>query len=386
MIRLIRSTFYNESETKQKLADFIVRAKKLSMGEECAGFEQEFAQKQGRKFSVLVNSGSSANLVLLQALRNLGTLAEGDMVGFSALTWPTNVMPLIQQGLEPLAIDCDLHTLNVSLETIRSLRIKPKCIFLTNVLGLSDDLLGIKTYCEQEDIILLEDNCEALGSRIQGRMLGNFGFASTFSFFVGHHLSTIEGGMICTDDGRLHEALVMARAHGWDRNLPANRQRELRAENHVDDFFAKYTFYDLAFNVRPTEIQGFLGRIQLPHWDAIVAKRAAHFERFRTLMAGNDNFVPLRTHHMEVVSNFAVPVVCTNEEIFQVHRKRFEGTDVEIRPIVAGNMTHQPFYKKCAKPSVPCPNTDAIHARGFYFGNNPDMTEEELGTLDRLLK
>ena len=160
-------------------------------------------------------------------------------------------MPIIQLGLVPVAVDCELETLNVSPRTLAPVDIK--CLFLTNVLGFCDDLPGIADLCRLRGILLLEDNCESLGSRISGRLLGNYGLASTFSFFVGHHLSTIEGGMVCTDDDELGDGLIVTRAHGWDRDLPSHRRACLRQSHHVDDFFAEYTFHDLAYNARPTE-------------------------------------------------------------------------------------------------------------------------------------
>ena len=153
MIKLIKSTFYQEQETKKKLNDFITSATELSMGEQCRAFENEFAQKQGRKYGIFVNSGSSANLILLQALINLKRLEGASMVAFSALTWPTNVMPIIQFRLRPVPLDCELDTLNVSPQTLKKITPKPACIFLTNVLGFCDDIAAIRSYCAQEHII-----------------------------------------------------------------------------------------------------------------------------------------------------------------------------------------------------------------------------------------
>lgn len=213
MIKLIKTTFHNETKTKSELNRFILKAKTLSMNSECKKYEKAFAKKQQRKYAVFVNSGSSANLALLQALLNLDLIRKNDRVGFSAVTWATNVMPIIQLGMEPVAIDCNLETLNIPPEKIEKNVGKIKALFLTNVLGLSDHIEKIKLICENNNIILIEDNCESLGSRTSKKLLGNFGLASTFSFFVGHHLSTIEGGMICTDSKRLYNMLVMIRAH-----------------------------------------------------------------------------------------------------------------------------------------------------------------------------
>ena len=386
MIKLIKSSAYRESEIKPKLAEFILKADILSMNEECRKFEEAFAKKQGKKYALFVTSGSSANLVLLQALLNMGRLNKGDKVGFSTLTWSTNVMPIIELGLAPVALDCSLETLNIPPAEVESKASEIKALFLTNVLGFCDNIKKIKEICQEKNIIFLEDNCESMGSRCDGTMLGNFGLASTFSFFVGHHISTIEGGMICTDDEELYKMLLITRIHGWDRNLDAASQQELRSKNEIDDFYAKYTFYDLAYNARPTEINGFLGNAQMEYWDEIVLKREGNYKLYQYVLSQNDDFLPMKTGHMDLVSNFAMPAICRDKEAFEKYKDRFIASGVEIRPIIAGNVCQQPFFKKYVKIGVNCPNSDRIHKFGFYFPNNPELTTEELGVICGLLK
>ncbi len=386
MIKLIKSSFYNEAETKKALAEFILQEDILSMNKECKKFEGSFAAKQGRKHAVYVSNGSVANLLLVQSLLNLGVFKKGDRIGFSALTWPTNVMPLIQLGLEPVAIDCRLETLNVSPEDVQPYIGDIKGLFLTNVLGFADDISALKKLCDTNNIVLIEDNCESLGSSVDGTLLGNFGLASTFSFFVGHHMSTIEGGMVCTDDDDLHDALVMARAHGWDRNVSPEKQNRLRSDANIDDFYAKYTFYDIASNFRPTEINGFIGNLQMPYWDEIVSRRATNFQAFNTAAAKNDDFYQYDLSHMDTISNFSMPIICKTPELATKYRAKFTAAEVEIRPVIAGNMTKQPFYQKYVQDVAPRPNSDLVHENGFYFGNNPEMTDEEVEALCKLLK
>src|SRR3989344_1898347 len=177
MIKLIKSTFYKENEIKKKLCKFIMESSQLSIGKECRKFEEKFAKWQERKYCVMVNSGSSANLAITQALLNLGRLKKGDYVGFSAVTWSTNVMPLIQLGLKVVPIDVELDTLNASSnKLIEKLNKYPiKMFFLTNLLGFCDDIDEIKKVCDKKKIILIEDNCESLGTVYRGKKLGNFG-------------------------------------------------------------------------------------------------------------------------------------------------------------------------------------------------------------------
>lgn len=382
MIRLMKNSFYKEASTKAALVEFIMDAERFSMSNQCKTFEENFAKWQGRRHALFVMNGSMANQVLIQALLNMGRLKPGDKVGFSAVTWPTNVMPLIQLGLTPVPIDCELATLNVSSKQLKkTIAQEPiKAFFITNALGFADDLDVIADVCKENDIILIEDNCESLGSSLNGKKLGNFGLASTFSTFIGHHMSTIEGGLVCTDDEELYSHLIKCRAHGWDRNLKPERQQELRTKAGVDDFFAAYTFHELAYNARPTEIQGFLGNIQLQYLDEMNTKREENFKQF--MSAVPDEFVhPIIVDHMDVISNFAMPLIIKDKGTFTKYIAKFKAADVEIRPIIAGNMTRQPFYRKHVHTEHDLPNADYLHDHGFYFGNHPDLTEEEIAIL-----
>lgn len=389
MIKLIKSTFLNESLVKKKLAEFILRTEILSMGKECQEFENRFANYQERKYAALVNSGSSANLALIQALVNLGLIKKGDLIGFSALTWATNAMPLLQNGLNPIPIDVEVDTLNMSSKTL--LKTLKECklqgLFITNLLGFCDDIDRIQQICKKHNILLIEDNCESLGTVYKGKKLGNFSLASTCSFYVAHHLSTIEGGIICTDDEQLANMLKIVRAHGWDRNLDQESQKILRKKYKVSDFYAKYTFYDLGYNIRPTEITGFLGNCQIGFINQANKKREQNFLKLAKVIYSQENkYYPMRFDHIEFLSNFAVPVVCKSKKILEELLKKCEGI-IEVRPIEGGDMTEQPFFQKYltnVNKSLTNPNAKLIHNQGLFFGNNPDLTKKELKTLIRI--
>lgn len=387
MIPLIKSTFYNEEKTKRALCRFIDSADHLSFGQQCQLFEKEFAKWQGRRHCIMLNSGSSANLAIIQALLNLGYLSRGDAVGFSALTWSTNVMPLIQLGLTVIPVDVELDTLNVSSRTLRKALKKQsfKLLFLTNLLGLCDDIDEITALCGKNKIILIEDNCESLGTVYRGKKLGNFGLASTFSFYVGHHMSTIEGGAICTDSDKLATMLRLVRAHGWDRNLSFARQASIRKKFKVNStFYSRYAFYDLGYNFRPTEISGFIGRTQIHYLPEIIRKRKENFFFMAPpIYALSERYYPIRYEHIELLSNFAVPVVCRTEALRDELVRRCDNI-IEIRPIVGGDMTQQPFFHTYAHHSLGSgSNAKLIHERGLYFGNNPELTEEEMKVIIR---
>lgn len=387
MIPLIKSTFFHEEETKKKLCAFIAKAKHLSFGKECQEFEKKLALWQGRKDSIFVNSGSSANFAIIQALLNLKRIQRGDYVGFSSVTWSTNVMPLIQLGLHPVPVDVELNTLNVSSRSfISAIHKTPiKLMFLTNLLGFCGDIDVIQQICREKKIILIEDNCESMGTVYKKKKLGNFGSASTFSFYVGHHMSTIEGGAVCTDDERLATMLRLVRAHGWDRNLSFTKQIEIRKKFHVNStFYSRYTFYDLGCNLRPTEIAGYVGQIQLRYVHQIIKKREQNFFYMSKIMyQKKDRFMPISYQHLDVVSNFAFPLICRSQEIRDDLVRRCEGK-VEIRPIVGGDMTKQPFFQRYVNITQQCPNSTLIHNQGVYFGNNPELTREEMDYIINL--
>jgi len=389
MIPLMKSAFVREHDTKQALADFILRSSRLSMDVKCAEFEQAFAKFQGRRHAVLFNSGASANLALMQSLRNLERLPDGARVGFSALTWSTNVMPLIQMGMVPVPIDCEPSTMNAMSDNLRTRLTDGRldAFFITNAIGYAGDLDQVRALCNAEGVLLLEDNCEALGTELPAGMTGNFGLAASFSFFVAHHMSTIEGGMLCTDDEELMEMLRIVRANGWDRNLSASQKHRWRKRFGVEsEFDAKYTFYDLGFNLRPTEITGFLGLNQLQYLPETIATRQRTYFRLEEIQKANRDFVPLDHSHIKVLSAFAVPIICNTAELRASYMEQFAGAGVEIRPMIAGNMQRQPFYRKYVPGEYHLSGADFIHECGFYFGLHPELTEQDLETLGSCLQ
>lgn len=378
MIVLMKNAFHRETETKAALAEFILNSKQLSMGVNCLEFEQEFAKYQGSKYGVLFNSGGSANLAMIQTMRNLGYLNNGDNIGFSALTWSTNVMPIIQLNMNPIPIDCELSTLNATSRQLleRLSEVDIKAFFITNALGLAGDLDKIRDICSERNIWLLEDNCEALGTELGGIKTGRFGIMGSFSFFVAHHMSTIEGGMVCTDSEELYNMLKIVRANGWDRNLDSTNQNRLRKESNINsEFTAKYAFYDLAYNLRPTEITGFLGRFQLKFLDANVKVREKNFLELEEALNNNPDLIKLDHKHIDVLSSFAFPVICRSKELRNFYIEKFNSAGVEIRPVIAGNIQTQPFYKKYINKQYALMGAEFIHDCGFYFGNYPELDD-----------
>lgn len=389
MLNLIKSTFYKEQRTKKALCDFIQKSDILSMSKECKRFEENFTKIQNRQFSIMVNSGSSANLLLIQSLLNLGRIKKGQKIAVSALTWPTNIMPIMQLGLTPILVDCEINTLNVSLSEFKKVYKKHPDLtmfLITNALGHCDNIEEIAKFCNKNKILFAEDNCESLGSKTSENLLGNFGLASSFSFFVGHHLSTIEGGMISTDDEELADALVMCRAHGWDRQLKKTSRNKLRQQFNVNEFYSKYTFYDMAFNVRPSEINGFIGNFQLKFLDEIIQKRYKNLLFINEAIKGNSNLINLSFSHMDIVSSFAIPVIARNKSLQNKYINEFHKSKVEVRPMIAGNMNLQPFFKKYMDPEFTLKNTNFLHENAFYVGNNPELNSDDLNLIKSVIE
>ena len=382
-IPLIKNAFYNEHQTRYDLSRFIRSSCNLSMGEQCQMFEETFASKQGRKHAVLVNSGGSANLALLQALVNLRRLHAGDRCGFSALTWSTNVMPIIQMGLTPAPVDVQPNTLNTTTAMIVQ-QVQPiKAMFITNALGFCGDLDSISKWCRENEVILLEDNCESLGTVTPYGKTGNFGLASTFSFYVAHHISTIEGGMICTNDYELYNMLKIVRSNGWDRNLSRKEQTEMRGE--TSEFQARYTFYDLAYNFKPTEIAGWLGNNQMQYYDEIMNAREKNYQKIATVIKNNHEILPLADASYQKLPAFAIPIICDSPESRKKYLERFDKADIETRPVIAGDITQQPFWKEryLSRKMI---GVRYINDCGFYCGNCPDYSQDDIDTICRCVE
>lgn len=387
-IKLIKSSFYNEAYTKNKLCEFIQQSEQFSFWEYCRKFEKLFANRQNRKYCVFLNSWSSANLALLQSLINMWKLKKGDNVWFSSLTRSTDVMPIIEIWLTPIPIDIEISTLNVSLNILKK-KLQEKnisALLITNLLWFSDNIDEIRDFCNEKNIILLEDNCESMWTVYQGKKLWNFWLASTFSTYVWHHISTIEWWMVCTDDRELYIMLNMVRAHWWDRNLDIEIQKEIRNKYNLDSFYSKYTFYTLWYNFRPSEINWFLWCEQMNYIDEIISKREKNFKKFISFVNKNENFHSIKFEKIDLVSNFAIPVICKSKEIFNTYIKSFEKAGVEIRPIVGWDMTQQKFRQDLYGENTENTNAKYIHENWFYFWNSPEYTEEEISLLCSLLK
>lgn len=378
MLKLVNNTISNHEI--DWLRDWLGTYPRLTMGELTKEFEESFSEWLGVKHSLFVNSGSSANMLMLYTMMYKYGI---DKIAVPALSWSTDLAPMIQFGIEPVLIDCNLENLSLDLDHLEEELENDDgigAVLVVHVLGLVPDVLKLQRICEKHDVFLLEDTCEAMGSK-RGRIkLGTLGLMSTFSFYFGHHISTVEGGMICTDDSELYDLLLMLRSHGWARDLSDEKKKRFRELWGIDEFNELYTFYVPGFNVRPTEMQAFLGQLQLEKIDDITRKRADNFELYMDLLKDSGLWLPEQAW-FDTVSNFAFPVISGDRE-WKV--KRLQDNGVEVRPLIAGSMANQPFYKtEYLSKFLPC--ASKVDKQGFYVPNHHELTVSDIKTVCRLL-
>ena len=349
---------------------------RLTKGNLTSELEEKWAKKIGTKYSVYVNSGSSAILLALAALNESDRLKNNKIV-VPALSWATDVSSPMLLGLDPIICDCNLEDLSCDLKELESIfkQNNPAALILVSPLGLVPKMKEVVELCKKYDVKLLEDVCESMGSKYNNKYLGSFGFASFFSMYFGHHLSTIEGGFINTNDEDFYHMLLMMRSHGWDRDLPKWKQDELRKEYNCNKFDALYNFYVPGFNLRATDLQAFIGLRAIDKLDRYARRRRDNFNYYTTCLKPNQ----LLLEEMEgnYVSSFAIPIVHKQRDNIV---KDLISADIEVRPLIAGNMASKPLWKE--KYKVPkLPNAELIEKYGFYVPNHHDLTIKEMNTI-----
>jgi len=309
---------------------------------------------------------------------------KNNKVCVPALCWATDLSPVLQFDLQPLLIDCNLYNLSVDLNHLEQMfqTEQPSVLLLVSVLGLSPDMDSIVELCKKYDVILLEDNCESQGTKFKGTKLGNFGLMSSFSTYFGHTMSTIEGGVITTNDEEIYNMLLQLRSHGWDRDLSESKQQELRKEWEVSDFSALYTFYVPGFNLRSTDLQAQLGIQQLLKVDGMINNRFQNFLYYKSKLEGKTWFP--KTFSDEFTSNFAIPVITKSSEDKENLIKELEENNIACRPLISGSMGTQPFYKKLYGENK-LPNCSIIDERGVYVPNHDKMTKEDIDRVCNIL-
>ena len=356
----------------------VIAGGRFTMGSEVSRFEEEFADWHGMAYGVMVNSGSSANLIAVASLfyRANRPLQRGDEVIVPAISWSTTYHPLQQYGLRLRFVDVDLHTLNIDVSQLEAaLTPKTRMIVAVSILGNPAALDRLREFADSHGLVLLEDNCESLGATLpNGRKTGTFGELNTSSFFFSHHIATMEGGMVLTDDPELRDLLLSLRAHGWTE-LPAGTSLYAAGE---DEFFEAYRFILPGYNVRPLEMAGAIGREQLKKLDAFIETRRKNLAVFQSLFGNDDRFIIQREYGQS--SSFCFPIVLNPEH--KPDRARIisalRDANIGFRMVTGGCFTRHDVIKFYDYETVgQLENANLVHDNGFFIGNHPfDLTTE----------
>ena len=368
---------------KIRICKFILTNSKYSKGEYVKKFEQEWSKWLGVKYTVFVNSGSSANLILVDAIKEKYKLSKGDKVLVPACTWATNISPIVQCGLQP--VFCDIQFSNFSFDITKLEAIAKehdiKAIFITHLLGLPSDMDELKKIFP--NTIMIEDCCESHGATYEGKKVGTLSEGSTFSFYYGHHMTSIEGGVICTDDYELYKLILLKRSHGLARELPEEEFQKFSKK--YPDIDKRFLFLTHGYNLRPTELNAVIGLQQLPRIDSFIENRRKVFKFFidESHKRGLDEifWIP----NPEGNSSFCFPIVLKDGDKYQNLLSDLENAGIETRPIVGSNLTRQPFLSTETFDQSLFPNANDLHNQGIYIGNNQFVTIDRVkGLLDIL--
>ena len=377
-IKLASNTIPNEHI--DSLSNWLKTFPKLTKGDLTIEFEKQFSKFLGCSQSRLVNSGSSANLLIAAANLHYKKL-KSLRIGIPAVSWSTTLAPFIQLGYEPILIDCDPINLGINIDHLTQIIKEDKIssLILVHVLGHDSNINKIKDICSEYKIRLFEDSCEALGSVCDGNKLGNFGLASAFSFYYGHHISTVEGGSISSNNDEFISLITSLRSHGWSRDLEPKISKSLKLKYDISDFRDLYAFYYPGFNLRSTEINAFLGIKQLEVITKYCNKRQELFKCYRDQLS---NFWQQKSN-TEFVSAFAYGTLVNNpEEVWQ----NLKENGIESRPLICGSMGLQPFWKKKYGNYYSLRYADQVHNNGIYLPINADMTERDVSYVCQKFK
>lgn len=366
----------------------VISSNHYSMGSEVSTFEKHFSSYFGSKYAVMVNSGSSANLLMIAALsyteNELIKLKPGDEIIVPAVSWSTTYYPLHQYGLKLKFVDIDLETLNYDLNALKeALSEKTRAIMVVNLLGNPNDFDKIYSFIDNRNILIIEDNCEAMGATYCGKKTGTFGIMGTFSCFFSHHISTMEGGVVVTNNEELYHIMLAIRAHGWTRNLP--KFNKVTGEKSNDPFDESFRFVLPGYNLRPLEMSGALGIEQLKKLPGLIEGRRKNGDLFQKKLGKNEKFIIQK--EIGCSSWFGFSLVLRKE--LNIKRKDFiqalisEG--FECRPIVSGNFTKNvvmKYFNYTVHDKLI--NADYIDQHGLFIGNHHYSIEDAINKLENI--
>lgn len=361
----------------------VIKSGMYSMGPYVAEYEKHFSKYLNSKYSVMCSSGSTANLIMVAALfyRKNNPLKRGDEVIVPAVSWSTTYYPLYQYGLKLKFVDIDVETLNYDLKALgEAVSSKTRVIMAVNLLGNSNNFAQIKKITEGTGIELIEDNCESLGATFEGKQCGTFGLMGTFSSFFSHHISTMEGGIVCTDDEELYHILLCLRAHGWTRNLPKeNKVTGTKSDNLFDE---SYKFVLPGYNVRPLEMSGAIGIEQLKKLPTFVDVRRQNAEVFQEVFSKFPEIIIQKEIGKSSWFGFSI-VIIPDSGIKRMNIiESLISSGAECRPIVAGNFAKNEVVKWFdSEIHKTLPNAEHIDQHGFFVGNHQVLMKDQIRKL-----
>lgn len=380
----IASSTWDEKELKA--IQEVIKSDCFTMGEKVAEFEKAFANFVGSKYALMVSSGSAANLIATAALFYTKTpkLKRGDEVIVPALSWSTTYYPLYQYGLKLKFVDVDLQTLNYDLNALKqAISKKTKMIMLVNLLGNPNDFDVIKEFIQDKDILLLEDNCESMGAEYKGKQAGTFGIMGTFSTFYSHHMATMEGGFVVSDDEELYHILLCLRAHGWTRNLPKNN---VLVEKSEDYFSESFRFILPGYNVRPVEMSGAIGIEQLKKLPNFLKYRRENAKKFYEFFDNHPDFIIQKEIGLSSWFGFSLIIKETSKLKREDVLEKLNANGIDYRPICAGDFTQNEVIKYFDYEIFgELKNAKYLHKNGFFVGNHQVDISEQLHLLHKAI-
>ncbi|MDA9048111.1 DegT/DnrJ/EryC1/StrS family aminotransferase [Hellea sp.] len=366
----------------------VIKNNKFSMGPKVKEFEENFAQFFKSNYAIMCNSGSSANLLMIAALFYTSDpkkrLNAGDEVIVPAVSWSTTYYPLQQYGLNLKFVDIDLETLNFNINDLRqAVTDKTRMIFAVNLLGNPNDYKAINEIINGTDIVLIEDNCESMGAKFNGKHTGTFGVMGSFSAFFSHHISTMEGGIVTTDDEELYQIMLSLRAHGWTRDLPEINL--LTGRKDPDPFNESFKFILPGYNLRPLEMSGAVGIEQLKKLPSIINGRRKNASLFCDLMYNNDKFIIQRELGESSWFGFSLVIKPSYKRPRKDIIAKLLEKGFEVRPIVAGNFVKNEaikYFDHSIHGNLE--NADYIDKNGLFIGNHHYPIDETLHALSSI--
>lgn len=372
-------------QDKEAMINFLKTTTRLTNGPMVRKFEKEWSEWLGVKHSLFVSSGSTANLLLVAAVKEKYGLKDGDKVIVPSITWVTNVSPVFQLGLKPVFCDINKKDFSFDIDYLKKLAIEHpdiKAVFVTHLFGISADIDKYKEILP--NAIFMEDVCESHGTTYKDKKCGTLSAGSTFSSYFGHHLTTVEGGFVCTDDEELYNLMKMKRSHGMAREALPEKFEEYKKD--YPDIHPMFMFVTDGYNLRSMEINAVLGSSQLSNLDDSISKRQVNFKKFIKILDKNSTLF-YNEIKQEGNSSFCFPFVCKSKEIKDKLEKYLQEFKVETRPLCSGNLLRQPFITR--RPDTPSASefetAEFLHENGFFIGNNHMITDEEFRILDRLI-